>query len=59
MNFDNLIAAVIYLVCCYFLFWIGKLAYDQIHRDINVNAELVQSMIIVPSHSLWLVTILV
>ena len=42
MNFDNLISAIIYLVCCYFLFWLGKLAYDLIHRDINVKEELVE-----------------
>ncbi len=42
MHFDNLISAIIYLVCCYFLFWIGKLAYDLIHRDLNVKEELVQ-----------------
>ena len=42
MNFDNLISAIIYLVCCYFLFWLGKLAYDLIHRDINVKEELVK-----------------
>ncbi|MCP4270058.1 MAG: DUF350 domain-containing protein [Candidatus Brocadiaceae bacterium] len=42
MHFDNLISAIIYLVCCYFLFWLGKLAYDLIHRDLNVKEELVQ-----------------
>lgn len=42
MNFDNLISAIIYLICCYFLFWIGKLVYDLIHRDINVKEELVK-----------------
>ncbi len=42
MNFDNLYSAIIYLVCCYFLFWLGKLAYDLIHKDINVKDELVQ-----------------
>jgi len=42
MNFDNLYSAIIYLVCCYFLFWLGKLVYDLIHKDINVKDELVQ-----------------
>lgn len=42
MNFDNLISAIIYLVCCYFLFWIGKLAYDVVHRDFRVKEELVK-----------------
>lgn len=42
MHYDNLISAIIYLVCCYFLFWLGKLAYDLIHRDINVKDELVK-----------------
>lgn len=42
MDFDNLLSAIIYLACCYFLFWIGKLAYACVHRDINVNEELVK-----------------
>jgi uncharacterized membrane protein YjfL (UPF0719 family) len=42
MHLDNLISAIIYLVCCYFLFWIGKLAYDLIHSDLSVKEELVQ-----------------
>ncbi|MDR4503362.1 MAG: DUF350 domain-containing protein [Candidatus Scalindua sp.] len=41
MIFNNLISAFIYLLCCYFLFWLGKLAYNLIHRDINVSDELV------------------
>lgn len=42
MNFDNLLSAIIYLACCYFLFWLGKLAYGYVHRDLNVNEELVK-----------------
>lgn len=42
MDFNNLISALIYLVCCYFLFWLGKLAYDLIHRDFSVKDELVK-----------------
>ncbi|ODS32565.1 MAG: hypothetical protein SCARUB_02316 [Candidatus Scalindua rubra] len=42
MNFDNLISAIVYLVCCYFLFWLGKLAYDVVHRDFSVKEELVK-----------------
>ncbi|MGR3179439.1 MAG: DUF350 domain-containing protein [Candidatus Anammoxibacter sp.] len=42
MNFDNLISAIIYLACCYFLFWVGKLAYGYVHKDININDELVK-----------------
>lgn len=42
MNFDNLLLAVIYLACCYFLFWIGKLAYGFVHRDLNVKEQLVK-----------------
>lgn len=42
MDFNNLVSAVIYLVCCYFLFWLGKLAYDLVHRDFSVKDELVK-----------------
>lgn len=42
MNFDNLLSAVIYLVCCCLLFWIGKLAYGAVHRELNVKEELVK-----------------
>ncbi|MGR3318459.1 MAG: DUF350 domain-containing protein [Candidatus Anammoxibacter sp.] len=42
MNFDNLISAIIYLACCYFLFWVGKLAYGYVHKDLNINEELVK-----------------
>ncbi|MDR4498842.1 MAG: DUF350 domain-containing protein [Candidatus Scalindua sp.] len=41
MIFDNLISAVIFLVCCYFLFWLGKLEYNLIYRDLSVSEELV------------------
>ena len=43
MNFDNLLLAVIYLTCCYFLFWLGKLAYGVVHRDLNVKEQLVKN----------------
>lgn len=42
MDFNNLVSAIIYLVCCYFLFWIGKLVYDAVHRDFSVKDELVK-----------------
>ncbi len=42
MIFNNLISAFIYLLCCYFLFWLGKLAYSSIHRDFHVSDELVK-----------------
>ncbi len=42
MNFDTLLSAVIYLACCYFLFWLGKLVYSCVHRDFSVKDELVQ-----------------
>jgi len=58
MNFDNLYSAIIYLVCCYFLFWLGKLVYDLIHKDINVKMNWYRRTIAL-LHSLWLVTILV
>ena len=42
MDINNLLSALIYLLCCYFLFWVGKLAYSCTHRDINVKEELVK-----------------
>ncbi len=42
MDFNNLVSAIIYLACCYFLFWLGKLAYDAIHSDFSVKDELVK-----------------
>lgn len=42
MDFDGLISAIIYLPCCFFLFWIGKLAYGVVHRDVQVKIELVK-----------------
>ena len=42
MDFDTILSAVIYLICCYFLFWIGKLSYGFIHRDVQVKEELVK-----------------
>lgn len=42
MIFNDLVSASLYLVCCYFLFWLGKVVYDLIHRDINVSDELVK-----------------
>lgn len=42
MDFDNLLSAVIYLASCYFLFWIGKLTYSLVNRDVQVKEELVK-----------------
>jgi len=42
MDFNNLVSAIIYLACCYFLFWLGKLAYDAIHKNFSVKDELVK-----------------
>lgn len=42
MDFNNLLSAVIYLACCYFLFWVGKLAYSVVHSDVQVKEELVK-----------------
>lgn len=42
MNIDNLILSVIYLVCAFVLFFIGKLVFDCINRSYRLNEELVK-----------------
>lgn len=42
MNIDNLIMAVIYLICAFVLFLIGKLVFDAINRSYRLNEELVK-----------------
>lgn len=42
MDIDNLILTVIYLICAYLLFFIGKFAYDAINHSYRVNEELVK-----------------
>ena len=39
---DNGLTAIIYLTCSFTLFFIGKIAYQLIHRNINVKSELVE-----------------
>jgi uncharacterized membrane protein YjfL (UPF0719 family) len=42
MNIDNLLLAVIYLICACVLFLIGKIAHDGINRSYKLNEELVK-----------------
>tara|TARA_B100000315_G_scaffold103763_1_gene95051 strand:+ start:2021 stop:2866 length:846 start_codon:yes stop_codon:yes gene_type:complete len=42
MNIDNLILAVIYLICAFVLFLIGKVVNDGINRSYKLNEELVK-----------------
>jgi len=39
---DQGITALIYLVLCYLLFWLGKIIYDLINRGFRLNEELVK-----------------
>ncbi len=42
MTLDVLILAIVYLISSYTLFWMGKAAFDLIHRDFKVNEELLE-----------------
>ncbi|SLM30833.1 conserved membrane hypothetical protein [Desulfamplus magnetovallimortis] len=42
MTIDNLIFGIIYITVFLLLFYLGKLAYHLIHRDYNLNIELVE-----------------
>lgn len=42
MNIDNLLLAVIYLICAFVLFLIGKIVNDGINRSYKLNEELVK-----------------
>lgn len=41
MNIDNLITAIILIVVVYFLFFIGKIVNDLLHREYHLTTELV------------------
>lgn len=43
MTLDSLILAVIYLICAYALFWLGKLVFDLLHREFHVGEELLDN----------------
>ena len=43
MTLDSLILAVIYLICAYALFWLGKLVFDLLHPDFHVAEELLDN----------------
>ncbi len=42
MKVDNLLLAVIYLICAFVLFLIGKVVFDAINRSYKLNEELVK-----------------
>lgn len=42
MNIDNLITAIILIVVFYFIFFIGKIVNDLLHREYNLTTELVE-----------------
>ena len=39
---DSILSGIVYLVASFVLFFLGKLAYGLVHRDINVKQELVE-----------------
>jgi uncharacterized membrane protein YjfL (UPF0719 family) len=43
MTLDSLILAIIYLICAYALFWLGKLVFDLLHPDFHVTEELLDN----------------
>ncbi len=43
MTLDGLILALLYLVCAYALFWIGKRVFDVLHPAFRVTTELVDN----------------
>ncbi len=43
MTIDILIVGVIYITVFFFLFYLGKLAHHFMHRDYNLNVELVEN----------------
>ena len=42
MTIDSLIVGVIYMTVFFFLFYVGKISYHLLHRDYNLNVELVE-----------------
>ena len=43
MTLDGLILALLYLVCAYALFWVGKRVFDVLHPAFRVTTELVDN----------------
>ena len=42
INFDNGLTALIYLAAAFVLFFLGKMMYSLLHREVKVNHELVE-----------------
>ena len=42
MNLDNLLTALILIICFYVLFFIGKIVHDLLHREYHLTTELVE-----------------
>ncbi len=42
MNLDNLLTALILIICFYVLFFIGKIVHDLLHREYDLTTELVE-----------------
>lgn len=42
MNLDNLLTALILIICFYVLFYIGKVVHDLLHREYDLTTELVE-----------------
>ncbi|GAB6144117.1 DUF350 domain-containing protein [Desulfocicer niacini] len=43
MTIDGLILGILYFIIFFILFYIGKLCYNLLHRDFNLNIELVEN----------------
>ncbi len=41
-TFDEVLAALVYLACCFVIFLIGKFVYQLFHKNFNVQDELVE-----------------
>ena len=42
MNLDNLVSSAIFLILFFIVFYIGKIVNDLLHREYNLNVELVE-----------------
>ncbi|MEE8399223.1 MAG: DUF350 domain-containing protein [Desulfobacterales bacterium] len=42
MNLDNLLTALILIICFYVIFFIGKIVHDLLHREYHLTTELVE-----------------
>ncbi len=43
MTIDGLILGILYFIVFFILFYVGKLCYNLLHRDFNLNIELVEN----------------